>query len=74
MRREADADMKKLIQNLTVLAMICTVTAGGFAQKSGDKGRPPRDPARVVTPDKGSTPPPPQNSNRPRPPDDKKKH
>ena len=66
--------MKKLIQKVAVLAIICAVTGSGFAQKSGDKGRPPRDPAKVVAPDKGSTPPPPQNSNRPRPTDDKKKH
>jgi hypothetical protein len=65
--------MKKLIQKLAVLAMMCAVTGSGLAQKSGDKGRPPRDPAKVVTPDKGSTPPP-QNNNQPRPQDDKKKH
>jgi len=73
MHREAQAEMKKLIQKvMMMLAMICVATAGAFAQKSGDKGRPPRDPAKVVTPDKGPTPPP--NSNRPPPPrDDKKK-
>ena len=72
MHREAHAEMKMLIQKLTVLAMILVATAGAFAQRPGDKGRPPRDPAKVVTPDKGSTPPP-QNSNRPPPPDDKRK-
>ena len=64
--------MKKLIHKLMVLAIISVATAGAFAQKPGDKGRPLRDPARVVTPDKGPTPPP-QNSNRPPPQDDKKK-
>ncbi|HEX7295197.1 MAG TPA: hypothetical protein VF251_05550 [Pyrinomonadaceae bacterium] len=64
--------MKHLVQKLMVVAMIGTMTATGFAQKSGDKGRPPRDPAKVVTSDKGPTPPP-QNSHRPAPPDDKNK-
>jgi hypothetical protein len=63
--------MKKLVQELMVLAMIGAATAGAFAQKSGDKGRPPRDPAKVVTPDKRPSPPP-QNTNRPKPPDKKK--
>jgi len=69
MHREAKAEMKKLIQELMVLVMIGVATAGAFAQKP-DKGRPPRDPAKVVTPDKKPTPP--QNTNRPKPRDKKK--
>jgi len=68
MHREAKAEMKKLVQELMVLLMIGVATAGAFAQKP-DKGRPPKDPGKVVTPDKRPTPPP--NTNRPKP--DKKK-
>jgi hypothetical protein len=70
--REVQAEMKKLVQQLMVLAMVGALSAGAFAQKGGGKGRPPKDPGKVVTPDKRPTPPP-QNSNRPKPPDNKKK-
>jgi len=71
MHREAKAEMKKLLQELMVLVMIGVATAGAFAQKP-DKGRPPKDPGKVVEPGKRPTPPP-QNTNRPKPPDNKKK-
>ncbi|HEX7295198.1 MAG TPA: hypothetical protein VF251_05555 [Pyrinomonadaceae bacterium] len=64
--------MKKFVQELVVLVMIAAATGGAFAQKPRDKGRPPKDPGKVVEPGKRPTPPP-QNTNRPKPPDNKKK-
>jgi hypothetical protein len=65
--------MKKLIRELTILGMIGVITASAVGQgKSNDKQRPPKQPEKVVSPDKRQPPPPPQNTNRPRP-DNKKK-
>jgi hypothetical protein len=64
--------MKKLMQELMVLGMLGVVTAGAFAQGKPNDKRPPKEPEKVVSPDKKQPPPPPQNSNRPKP-DNKKK-
>ena len=62
--------MKKLLKELMVLAMLVVFTVSAFGQgkgKGGDK-RPPKDPGKVVTPDKRGNPPqrPPDNGNRPK--------
>ncbi|HEY8228202.1 MAG TPA: hypothetical protein VIG25_23230 [Pyrinomonadaceae bacterium] len=65
--------MKKLIRELMVLGMLGVVAAGAFAQGKGGDKRPPKEPGKVINPDKRQPPPPPPpNSNRP-PKGDKKK-
>ena len=66
-------EMKKLMRELMVLGMLGVFSAGAFAQgKGNDKQRPPKEPEKVVSPEKKQPSPPPQNSNRPKP-DNKKK-
>ena len=48
--------MKKLIRKLGIVAILCMVSTGTFAQKDQDK-RPPKEPIKVV--DKKDKPPPP---------------
>ena len=64
--------MKKLIQNLLILAMLVGVPAGAFAQRRDNDKRPPKEPVKVITNDRKDNRPPPQNNNRP-PKDNKKK-
>lgn len=64
--------MKKLLRELLVVALIGVVSGGAFAQRKDQDKRPPKEPGKVVTPDKDKREPPPQNTNRPKP-DDKKK-
>lgn len=72
--RRLRVQMKKFLRNLVVMAMLGVVSTGAFAQRKGDDKRPPKEPGKVVTPDKREPPPPPQNSNRPKPDDKKKPH
>jgi hypothetical protein len=66
--------MNKLLGKLMVLGMLgiftVSVSIPGFAQGKGRDKRPPKDPGKVVTPDKRGNPPqrPPQ-----KPKDDKKR-
>jgi len=47
--------VKKLMLKLLAVAMLCGVSAGAFAQK--DDKRPPKEPTKVITPDKQKDPP-----------------
>jgi hypothetical protein len=65
-------EMKKLVRELLVLAMLAVVSVGAFAQKQGqgqDK-RPDKVPVKVI--DRKDNRPPPQNSKQPKR-DDKKR-
>ena len=66
--------MMKLMRELLVLAMLGVVSAGVFAQgKDQDKDkRPPKEPAKVITPPKDQRPP--KNTNQPPPKQDNRKH
>lgn len=70
--RRHELEMKKLVRDLVVIAMLSIFSIAAFAQKQ-DKGqdkRPPKEPVRVVD-KKDNRPPPPQNNNPPK--NDKKK-
>ena len=54
--RRLRLEMKKLIRKLGVVAMLCMVSTGVFAQKDQDK-RPPKEPIKVVVPDRKDKPP-----------------
>ena len=64
-------EMMKLLRKLTVLGMLGIFTVGAFAQGRGGDKRPPKDPGKVVTPDRKNPPPPPKKNDRPK--GDKKK-
>jgi hypothetical protein len=66
--------MKKLIRKLMVLGMLGIFTVSAFAQGKGGDKRPPKDPGKVVTPDKRGNQPqrPPQEDKRPKK-DDKRR-
>lgn len=64
--------MKKLTQELLILAMLVGFSVGASAQRRDNDKRPPKEPAKVITNDRKDNRPPPQNSNRP-PKNDKKK-
>ena len=69
--RRPEAQMKKWMRDLLVVAMLSVLSTGAFAQKPKDDGkRPPKEPSRVVTPDKGRDRPPP-NNNQGKPKDNK---
>lgn len=67
--------MKNLIRKLLVLGILAIFSTGGvFAQRGGDKQRPPKDPGKFINPDKRQPPPqPPPNRDRPPKGNDKKK-
>lgn len=46
--------MKNLVLKLLAVAMLCSVSASVFAQK--DDKRPPKEPTKVITPDKKDPP------------------
>lgn len=52
--------MKKLIRKFGVVAMLCMVSTGAFAQRKDQDKRPPKEPIKVVVPDRKDKPPPPQ--------------
>ena len=69
--RRHELEMKKLVRDLVVVAMLSIFSIAAFAQKQGqgqDK-RPPKETVRVVD-KKDNRPPPPQNN---QPKNDKKK-
>ena len=48
--------MKKLMRKFCAVVMLGIVSAGAFAQKRDDDKRPPKEPSKVVTPDKKDKP------------------
>jgi hypothetical protein len=56
--------MKKLLQKFCAVAMLGILSAGAFAQKRDDDKRPPKEPSKVVTPDKKDKPQ--QNPQKPK--------
>ena len=61
--------MKKWMRDLLVVAMLGVVATGTLGQKPKDDGkRPPKEPSRVVTPDKGRDRP---NNNQGKPKDNR---
>jgi hypothetical protein len=70
--RRHELEMKKLIRDLVVVAMLSIFSIAAFAQKGQDKDkRPPKEPVRVVD-KKDNNRPPPQNNNQPKHNDKKK--
>ena len=49
--------MKNLIRKLGVVAMLCMVSTGAFAQRKDQEKRPPKEPIKVVVPDRKDKPP-----------------
>jgi hypothetical protein len=71
--RRLRLEMMKLIREVMVMGMLVIFPVGAFAQGKGGDKRPPKDPGKVVTPDRKNPPPtPPPNSNRPKQGDKKK--
>jgi len=64
--------MIKLLRQLLVIAMLGVVSAGAFAQRKDQDKRPPKERAKVITPDRKDQRPPPKNSNKERPKPDKR--
>ena len=64
--------IKLLRQFLVMLAMLGVVSAGAFAQRKDQDKRPPKEPAKVITPDRKDQRPPPQNTNQQPPKRDKR--
>ena len=64
--------MIKFIRELVVVAMLGVVSVGAFAQKKDQDKRPPKEPAKVITPDRKDQRPPPKNSNQERRKPDKR--
>jgi hypothetical protein len=56
--------MKKSFRQILVVLLLTVSSVGAFAQKKEPDKRPPKEPGKVVAPDKRE--PPPQNSNRPK--------
>ena len=54
--------MIKLLRQFLVIAILGVVSTGTFAQRKDQDKRPPKDPAKVVTPDRKDQRPP-RNSN-----------
>jgi len=52
--------------------MLGVVSAGAFAQRKDQDKRPPKEPAKVITPDRKDQRPPPKNSNQERRKPDKR--
>lgn len=48
--------MKKLIRKFGVVAMLCMVSTGAFAQRKDQDKRPPKEPIIVVVPDRKDKP------------------
>jgi hypothetical protein len=71
--RRHELEMKKLVRDLVIVAMLGIFSIAAFAQKQGqDKDkRPPKETVRVVD-RKDNRPPPPQNNNQPKQNDKKK--
>jgi hypothetical protein len=49
--------MKKLISKFGIVAMLCMVSTGAFAQRKDQDKRPPKEPIKVVVPDRKDKPP-----------------
>ena len=64
-------EMKKLIRNMMLVAMLGMVSTGVMAQKRDQDKRPPKEPVKVITNDRKDNKPPQQNPPPKR--DDKKK-
>jgi hypothetical protein len=62
--RRLRLEMKKLMRKFLAVAMLGMVSAGAFAQKRDDDKRPPKEPSKVVTPDKKDKPQ--QNQEKPK--------
>jgi len=62
--RRLRLEMKKLMRKFLAVAMLGLVSAGAFAQKRDDDKRPPKEPSKVVTPDKKDKPQ--QNQEKPK--------
>jgi len=56
--------MKKLIRKFGVVAMLCMVSTGAFAQRKDQDKRPPKEPIKVV--DRKDKPPPPPPQEKPK--------
>jgi predicted small lipoprotein YifL len=70
--RRHELEMKKLVRDLVVVAMLGIFSIAAFAQKGQDKDkRPPKETVRVVD-KKDNNRPPPQNNNQPKHNDKKK--
>ena len=70
--RRHELEMKKLVRDLVVVAMLGIFSIAAFAQKGQDKDkRPPKETVRVVD-KKDNNRPPPQNNNQPKNNDKKK--
>jgi len=55
--RRLRLEMKNLIRKLGVVAMLCMVSTGVFAQRKDQEKRPPKEPIKVVVPDRKDKPP-----------------
>jgi hypothetical protein len=55
--RRLRLEMKKLIRKLGIVAMLCMVSTGAFAQGRDQDKRPPKEPVKVVVPDRKDKPP-----------------
>ena len=55
--RRVRLEMKKLMQKCVAVTMLCMVSAGVFGQKRDQDKRPPKEPSKVVVPDKKDEPP-----------------
>lgn len=64
-------EMKRLVRNLLVVAMLSVASVSAFAQKQDRDKRPPKEPVKVVTNDRKDNKPP-QNNNQPKPDKQKK--
>ena len=64
--------MIKLIRQLLVIAMLGVMSAGAFAQRKDQDKRPPKEPAKVITPDRKDQRPPRQNTNQQPPKQEKR--
>jgi hypothetical protein len=71
--RRHELEMKKLVRDLVVVAMLGIFSIAAFAQKQGQgqEKRPPKETVRVVD-KKDNRPPPQQNNNQPKHNDKKK--
>jgi len=71
--RRHELEMKKLVRDLVVVAMLGIFSIAALAQKGQDKDkRPPKETVRVVDKKDNNRPPPPQNNNQPKHNDNKK--
>ena len=71
--RRHELEMKKLVRDLVVVAMLGSFSIAAFAQRGQDKDkRPPKETVRVVDKKDNNRPPPLQNNNQSKHNDKKK--